>query len=432
MVARLQVFICFCLLLTGCTQYRHWASPNVAHAGKPIVTKNKYHIVEFLSRHDHNHWFMSYTSVKSIQSAADEVCPGIFSPDGIPITIEEGLLGDSVNHTEWTTFFPFFCSVFTLPQVADVTSDSRYTIKVGDATNETFIVNFRHELVNTAFSPLALLFQFDEHPGLANTEFTSTGATLFKGIAEERPGSTETYSKAIAYGIASKLMEMEDSGMIDMGKVNALESSRRNGFNSKGDVIERSDEQDKDGLQLDKIPDFAKVSSIQTMAVQSSAYKIVSFDRESGSGFAYRFVLSLQDEDKTSLHVLRQVQKEFRAAVKEDYIESFPGVKQDSLYVDFSEYKLTDGKIEGRAVVLTISVTSLAYDPNTRKGKLAVKVNANQYEEARKWIRKNIETLARDKNIALTTGEIPPAAKFYLGREELKDGSVLEIEFRTE
>ena len=50
----------------------------------------------------------------------------------------------------------------------------------------------------------------------------------------------------------------------------------------------------------------------------------------------------------------------------------------------------------------------------------------------RKWFRKIIETLARDRNIALVTGEIPPAAKFYLGREELKDGNVLEIEFRTE
>ena len=61
-----------------------------------------------------------------------------------------------------------------------------------------------------------------------------------------------------------------------------------------------------------------------------------------------------------------------------------------------------------------------------------MRVNANQYEEARQWVRKNIETLARDKNIALTTGEIPPAAKFYLGREEFKDGNTLEIEFKTE
>ena len=131
-------------------------------------------------------------------------------------------------------------------------------------------------------------------------------------------------------------------------------------------------------------------------------------------------------------HVGALLQKEFRQAIKEDYVESFPGTNKSSLFVEFPEYKLNNGKIEGRAVVLTISVTSLTYDPNTRTGKLAVKVNANQYEEARKWIRKNIETLARDKNIALVTGEIPPAAKFYLGREELKEGNILEIEFKTE
>jgi hypothetical protein len=40
--------------------------------------------------------------------------------------------------------------------------------------------------------------------------------------------------------------------------------------------------------------------------------------------------------------------------------------------------------------------------------------------------------LARDKNVALTTGTIPPAARFYLGAERIKDGNVLEIEFETE
>ncbi|MBQ3340790.1 MAG: hypothetical protein IJG84_02760 [Kiritimatiellae bacterium] len=162
-----------------------------------------------------------------------------------------------------------------------------------------------------------------------------------------------------------------------------------------------------------------------------SPYNILSCERESGSDFAYRFVLELTGEDK-SLKTFRSVQREFREAVKEDYTESFPGVRQNDLYVDFPEYKLNNGKIEGRAVVLTISVVAMKYDPSNRAGKLSIRVNANQYEEARKWVRKNIETLARDKNIALTTGEIPPAAKFYLGREELKDGNILEIEFKTE
>ena len=160
-------------------------------------------------------------------------------------------------------------------------------------------------------------------------------------------------------------------------------------------------------------------------------YNILSCEREAGNDFAYSFTLELVGKDK-SLRTFRHVQKEFRQAIKDDYVESFSGVNKNSLYVEFPEFKLNDGKIAGRAVVLTISVASLAYDPNTRTGKLAVKVNANQYEEARKWVRKNIETLARDKNIALVTGEIPPAAKFYLGREELKDGNILEIEFGTE
>ena len=170
----------------------------------------------------------------------------------------------------------------------------------------------------------------------------------------------------------------------------------------------------------------------QTKAANNEPlYNILSCERESGSDFAYRFVLELTGEDK-SLKTFRSVQREFREAVKEDYTESFPGVRQNDLYVDFPEYKLNNGKIEGRAVVLTISVVAMKYDPSNRAGKLSIRVNANQYEEARKWVRKNIETLARDKNIALTTGEIPPAAKFYLGREELKDGNVLEIEFKTE
>ena len=162
-------------------------------------------------------------------------------------------------------------------------------------------------------------------------------------------------------------------------------------------------------------------------------YRILYCARESDNDFAYEFALELTDKSGSSLQAFRAVQQEFREAVKADYAESFPGVKRDSLYVEFSKYRLNEGKIEGRAVVLTISVTSLAYDPNTRMGKLAVKVNANQFEEARKWVRKNIETLATDKNIVLTSGERPAPGRFTLGREEFnKESNILEIEFQTE
>ena len=175
---------------------------------------------------------------------------------------------------------------------------------------------------------------------------------------------------------------------------------------------------------------FATQAQPQPFSSGEQIYSILACERESGNDFAYKFELELNGEK--SLKSFRAVQREFREAIKEDYAESFAGTDFASLYVDFPEYRQKGDKIEGRAVVLTISAVSLKYDPKTRTGILAVRIGANQFEEARKYIRKNIETLARDKNIALVTGEIPPAAKFYLGREEIKDGNILEIEFKTE
>ena len=170
-------------------------------------------------------------------------------------------------------------------------------------------------------------------------------------------------------------------------------------------------------------------------ARQRIRYSIVNCKRETGKDFSYRFKLKLMGNDDNTLDTFSSVQEEFRDAVKKDYVKSVPGAQWDSLYVDFPEYELDNGYLIGRAVVMAVSVNSLVYDPNTRRGKLAVKVvkmTEEQFETTRAWIRKNIETLARDKNIALTSGVIPPAARFYLGREELKDGNILEIEFKTE
>ncbi len=177
---------------------------------------------------------------------------------------------------------------------------------------------------------------------------------------------------------------------------------------------------------------YHRIGDVSAMPMDKgqAAYTILSCTRENGDGFSYQFELKLE-KDK-SLRAFRNIQQEFRSVLREDYVESTPGMDDQKLYVDFPEYRFENGKIIGRATILSITPVQMKYDSNTRTGRLAVKVKANQYEEARKWIRKNIETLARDKNIALTTGEIPPAAKFYLGREELKDGNVLEIEFRTE
>ena len=164
-------------------------------------------------------------------------------------------------------------------------------------------------------------------------------------------------------------------------------------------------------------------------ARQRPPYVLDRLEWVEGKDFALVFEVKLRDE--CSIKSFFGIQREFENEVRQFYCVRYPRVDTNSLVFDFKP-ALKNGRITGQVEVLTITPVSLTYDSNTRKGMLAVRYNANQFVEAREWIRRHIETLARDKNIALTTGEIPPAAKFYLGNEELKAGNVLEIEFRTE
>ena len=118
-------------------------------------------------------------------------------------------------------------------------------------------------------------------------------------------------------------------------------------------------------------------------------------------------------------------------SVKEDYLDSYPTADSKALKVAFSDLKIEGRLVGGRASVLAIAPVSLSYDVHTRRGKLAVKFNAGQAGEAQAWIRRNIKTMARDKNIALTTGQMPPEASYKLLGEKIV-GNVMEVEFKTE
>lgn len=74
---------------------------------------------------------------------------------------------------------------------------------------------------------------------------------------------------------------------------------------------------------------------------------------------------------------------------------------------------------------------SLSYDASLRLGKLSLRFGPGQEKETRNWAKENIETLVRDKNIALITGQLPPAAIYYSLSEKI-NGNVMEIEFKTE
>ena len=417
----LLTLIVTCCFLAGCCQYRLAYTPMVSDEGGDLKTRNKYRVSTWLCRFDDGTTHCMDT--KWIVQRHEEfvrLLPNVFSTDGIPVRIIENKKPDKQdNWGAWTILVPYMVSFFTLPVYAGGEIYTTYEFEFDGAAPDISVQLRSEQATAVSMSPVALLLPMGDYsPEPGRRSFSEHG----RKVAGDAP-HTLLRDRALAYGLAVRLKELEAKNPVK-------DLTRRD------DAATVVRHRDSSSTPTDSIPEVSIQSpTLHQQAVPSPEakplYNILSCKREASSDFSYRFELELLGKN-SSLHTFRAVQQEFRQAVKDDYVESTPGAKSSELFVEFPEYELKNGHIEGRAVVLTISVTSLAYDPNTRAGKLAVKVNANQYEEARKWIRKNIETLARDKNIALTTGEIPPAAKFYLGREELKDGNVLEIEFRTE
>lgn len=176
---------------------------------------------------------------------------------------------------------------------------------------------------------------------------------------------------------------------------------------------------------------FSGTAAAVVSEAAAKTYTVESFERIPGSDFSYSFCLKLKDGSDAGLSALNRIKDEIRGTVAADYAGAY-GTDVREVHVDLPEFRLKEDIIRGRADVMRISVVSLTFSPQAQKGVIAVKIGAGRFEDARAWVRKNIEALARDKNVALTTGQIPPAARFYLGAERVKDGNVLEIEFETE
>ncbi len=198
-----------------------------------------------------------------------------------------------------------------------------------------------------------------------------------------------------------------------------------------------------------KMPAVAPVTPVASVAPAASAapaataavpvappappakpYVIELFSREAGNKYAYRFVLKLNDMSSADLALSRRIQADLRQSVRDDYAASSGMKDAAALRIEFPEYAIRDGKVEGRAVVMTIQLLEFVYDPDTARGRLAVKVDPQQYEVTRQWVRNNIATLARDKN-ANILNVLSGKPRFTIGREVLRDDSVLEVEFQA-
>ena len=178
------------------------------------------------------------------------------------------------------------------------------------------------------------------------------------------------------------------------------------------------------------VPAAPAVAAVAPATSAVKPYTIESFAREPGDKYAYRFVLKLNDASSADLTLSRRIQADLRQSVRDDYVASAGTKDVSSLQIDFPEYAIRDGKVLGRAVVMTVELLEFVYDPATAHGRLAVKVNPQQYETTRQWVRNNIATLAKDKNANILSA-ISGKPRFTIGREILRDDNVLEVEFHA-
>lgn len=397
--------------IAGCVHKRVATMVTVDDLGPQVVTKNRYTLVaqgkttnEQKVRIDKcNEW------LKKAQ-------PQVFGDGGVPFHYN-GIYGRVPESADLSWTVIFFPTLF-LPMCSPMICENRYAVDVVDnpGAHASFCVKTRVDTAISVLPPVPMVcylgnadFEGEESGcrkyvyhgmGMGGCVSPLTGEGGIIGYGEaiddfDTGVSFLGFNSADAYGIAVSLKKMEDEGKIDVSRWRTTSE----GYQSNG----------SSGLESVYLADFHRAKSNERQ---------------------YVFVLKPKSQG-VSLRELRNIQREVREMIRNDFAESFPSANRVAIAIDFSEYALENGGIRGVATVLPLAVLSFSYDKNTRRGTMRIRVDKNQLSDARKYIKRNIGSIVRDKNIALVAGEVPPSATFYMLDEEVKDG-VLEIQFKAE
>jgi len=434
-VALYLVLFVVSLMVTGCASDRIITTVRVNDYGSNITTRFQYRL---FNRPD-------------LEPTFEKLQPNVFSKNGIPVKLNDnGVFFGKMEVGYRPDFNPLSylaCkfSLGVLPALASHNSSKHAVIEnVGpDRVNRTVEMDFDYRMALTITSPLGLIY-------LDNNESvpSGNGYRVFKMSGSifslVRDACNDNIQEAMVYGVASRLKEMEDSGVIDVNFVKrmdekvAAERARRAQLvaemagNKQMDrmVSELRNREEVEAKKMAIVQEKAKKEFEMTQNGEANKppYRITMLERDGNSDFAYVFALKLNGEP--SIRAFFALQGIFCQEVLDAYRIEHPKADVSKLRVVVKP-RLDNGVIRGRAEVLTIVPLSLVYGANSRRGRLSVKFSPGQENEARNWAKENIETLARDKNIALVTGQLPPEATCYSLGEKI-DGNVMEIEFKTE
>ena len=392
------IFHLFILLIVlavlGCQHERTTSVANVKDVGEIVETRNRY---------------------------APPICgynwhlfqPKVFAYDGIPITVKENEGQKDEGSWGWTGALSGI-TLFTFPWIETSHTHKTYTLSfvnkdIPDSVVET--CTKRGKAFTQIWSPFSLPF-FNCDPELCFDNARTCSHVSYVGMSEVHE-HIAVEDRAAAYGIACKLKELEDTGcIVDDVKARqwTMQAMRAVALNQTS----------------------ARGQSILDVKDAPLPFQVVKLECEAGRDFSYRFELSKRGGGNLTISDWRAIRNAFMLSIRAQYVAAHTDVNPRTLVIDFPEYAVAEGRIKGVAVVLTISPQSFVYDAAARRGRVTVRIGANQFEDVRRWLRKNIESVALDSNIVKDGDALPSNARFYVGREKLADNGIFEMEFKTE
>ena len=394
------------VFVSGCFHGRITASADVKGAGEKIRTQFRYKIV---CEEKDQYGIPKYSMFHNYQ-------PDVFSDDGLPVTLKvsnvlsknEGeLLGDKLQ----------MITLGLIPSSQTKHIHNRCTISMAKKEVASFDVCMKTDEAMTTPLPT----------GISLLMFSGDGETCYASgktfrchsydMTSQYVASGKIENEVIAYGIAASLKQAEDDGIINEKNGGGVLSEQ--GLSDFAAVLNTilKDDAVRRGRSVNDGGDAAPL-------------EIVRFDVEAGKNFAYIFSIGRRGR-KAAVSDYNVIRNGFRSAIRSHYSLLHPEINPRSLVIDFTEYKLQDGLVIGRVAVLEIVPESLKYDSIRRSGVVRVRIRDGQFEDARRWIRRNLAELANRSNINLSGDSIPRNGRFFSEREEMKDG-ILEVSFRTE
>ena len=409
LLAKVIVILVLAGCFIGCRHDRLAMKLSVDDVGPQIMTKNRYTFAPGGEMGNHEYKIRLESYNKKLQAAQ----PQVFVDTGIPFIVRSDVTQpEPKGDAAWANWSRVLLPTLVLPAFSVGEKGNYYSnfcswkevevLDNPDAT-EKFRWERKRDVVYSMLPPLpSLCFlgdaSFDDETKGCRKYVHHSMSFIGSKIVDygDRLEDGIWFNGWDAYGIAVVLKQMEDAGKIDVSRCKKVSTATM----------------PAEGLST------------------SESIEVMDFHRATDDKYRYVFVLKSRDKD-ISLRESRNIQKTLRQMIRNDFVESYPSASRTVIAIEFTEYVLENGSIKGAASVLPLAVLSFDYDSNIRKGTMRIRIAAGQLAVAREYVKRNIETIVRDKNIALVVGEIPPETSFYLLDESVRD-EILEIRFKTE